>query len=183
MLVSPAAAQPEVDAAHVASSPDGRRSPSITVGAGAVLTLFLPYEFPGPWLSASVAWPIREHLELVASADTGVIVAAGSTRFLGGLGGGVRVSPWWRIWGQLGLGMTGYVERIGLVLPDREVRATDVGVALTGDVSIGFRVTRRWEIVVGYDHQLLWTGPEKMEIGTETLPHIGTGMLSIGRQL
>lgn len=183
---APSFAAPAVDGgggADAQARTEPPRAPSITVSAGAVLPLFLPYEFPGPWMEASLAWPLRDRLQLAMNAGTGALVATGSTRILGSLGGGVRYSPWWRIWGQLGVGATGYVERIGVVLPERDVRATDHGVALTGDLAIGVRVTPRWEIALRYDHQLLSTGTEMTQPGNESLPYTGTGMLSIGRKL
>jgi hypothetical protein len=128
---------------------------------------------------------MSERTQVVASADTGMLLASGARRYLGSLGVGVRVSPWRRgpLWVQLGLGTTGYVERIGVVLPERMVSATDVGAVLTGDLAVGVRIVQRWEVAVGYDH-IVWPLPYyKVYAGSESLPFRGAGMVWIGRQL
>jgi hypothetical protein len=163
--------------------------PSVTVNAGAVLPMFLLYEKPGPWVGTSLAWSMRDRVELVASADTGVLVAIGATRFLVSLALGARISPsrCVPLWVQLGVGVTGFVERIGVVLPERTLRAIDRGIALTGDLAIGVRVTPRWEIVVAYDQQLVSSEPGGFArpggSSHETIPFIATATVSIGRQL
>ncbi len=158
--------------------------PTYAIGVGAQVSLFLVYELPGPWLTAAARWPIARRLELVAGADAGLLYATGSTRFTGSLGGAGRLTPAPRvpIWLQLGLGVSGFTERMSVVFPDRAVRTTDVGAALTGDVAIGVRV-RRWQLALAWKHQLVSTEPEEAEIGTETLRHRGTLGIAIGRDL
>lgn len=158
-------------------------SPDVTVQAGAVLPLLLLYEFPGPFAGVSVEWRTRWPAWLVAGADVGVVHADGSRRYLGSLGAGVRLRPRRNgPWVQLGLGVTGFVERVGLVLPDRVVRATDTGAILTGDVALGVRVMR-WELAVSYDHVLAPKPFYETYMGSEALPLVGAAMAWFGREL
>jgi hypothetical protein len=175
ILVSPAAAE--------------SARPEVTVNAGAVLPVFLLYESPGPWVAASVVWAKDEHVQLVANADVGVLAVSGATRIPMSIGAGARVTAhrYVPVWVQLGVGLTVYVERIGVALPERTLRETDRGAALTADLAIGLRVTRRWEVVVGYDHQLVSSElsaiAPRVRQPHETLPFLGTAMISVGRQL
>ena len=181
-------APPAADApAPLADTPTAAHAtcPRITVRAGAVLPMFLPYEFPGPLVAVSAAWPLRDHLQVVATVDTGVLAAAGTTRIMTGLGVGVRATaprpvP---LWAQLGVGVTGYVERIGVELPAREVTATDLGAALTLDAAIGIRFPWRWELVIAYDQQLVTSEPGDILPERETLTYVGTASVTIGREL
>lgn len=160
------------------------RSADVTVSAGAVLPLLLLFEYPGPAAAVTLAWRLTERTQLVASVDIGGVHADGRRRYLGSLGVGVRASPWQRgpLWAQLGLGTTGFVERIGVVLPDRMVRATDVGAALTTDLALGVRVAR-WEVAIGYDHIVWPRHYYQVYGGSAAVPFRGTGMVWVGRQL
>lgn len=161
------------------------------VQAGTVLSVFLPYEFPGPWGGAAIAWPVSARTRVVASADLGAVFASGSTRVLMSVGLGARVapSPCVPVWAQLGVGVTGYVERIGVVLPARDVTAVDGGVAATVDLAIGVALTSRWEVAFTYDHRMLSSGPGPTWVAAEalhqreTLSYVGSATLSFGVKL
>lgn len=157
-------------------------APAITVRAGSVLPMFILYEYPGAMAAGTFAWRVHERIELVATTDLGVLVTSGATRFLHSLGVGARITQW-RCWAQLGLGVTGYVERIGVVLPARTVRTVDRGAALTADLAIGFRITPKLDFAIEYDHQLAWTGPNRRRDDHETLPHVGTALATFGWRL
>jgi hypothetical protein len=175
----------------VTASPAAAEStrPTVTVNAGAMLPVFLLYESPGPWVGASVVWARDEHVQLVASSDVGLLAVSGSTRIPLSVGCGARFTAHRRVplWVQLGVGLTGYVERIGVALPERTLRETDRGAALTADLAIGLRITRRWELAVGYDHQLLSSEPStiapRVRQPHETLPFLGTATVSVGSRL
>lgn len=169
--------------AHGADANPDLRSPEITVSVGAVLPVFVVYEFPGPWASVSAAWKLHPHAQLVASADLGVMFASGARRYIGSMGAGIRVAPWRNgPWAQLGLGTMGFVERIGILLPERTVTATDVGVKLTADLALGARVGA-WEFAVGWDHFIVPLHYYEHYTGDESLPYRGNFMAWFGRQL
>lgn len=162
-------------------------SPDITLRTGVVLPVFLIYELPGPLLGLTLEWPTSEHVHVVARAELGATFFDGSQRYLGKLGAGARLTPWPGAlvspWVQLGLGTTGYVERIGVVLPERVASATDVGVLLTADAAIGARFGRRWEIGLSWDH-IIWPLPYyEVYSGAESLPNRGTAVLWLGMAL
>lgn len=83
---------------------------------------------------------------------------------------------------QLGLGATGYIERIGVTLPMRNVSATDRIGLLTANLGIGVLIAQRWEIALHYE-QNLELDFYKVYQGSETLPFRGIGKFSIGRKL
>lgn len=161
-----------------------RAPDTITVGLGAALPMFVIYEFPGPLANVTLGWDINAHAQVVASANVGVLHADGSRRYHGKLGAGVRGFPWTRgpLWGQLGLGLNGYVERTGIVLPERMVSATDFGAQLTADAAIGVTM-RGWELAVGFDFILVPTRYYSNYTGNESLPNRGMAVAWIGRQL
>lgn len=156
--------------------------PTNTVSAGAFFPLFLMYEAPGLQLSLARAWPLGREPSFVASVDTGVVRATGSTRFTGSLNAGIRIAPVRPFFVQLGGGVTSFVERISIVFPERMVSTTAVGSALTVDLVIGFRI-QRWELALEWDHRVVSTDPPRVQTGEETLPHLGNFMVWIGRQL
>lgn len=161
------------------------RAPTITISAGAVYPFFLLFEVPGPLVQGWLAWPVHEHVDLVATVDTGFVIKSGVTRFLGALGGGVRLVASRRVpvWAQVGLGATGYVERIGIMLPARDVRAVDHGAMLTSDFAIGVSVAS-WQFAISYHRNLAISGPQDaLYHGEEGQRFDGTAMVSIGRQL
>lgn len=161
-----------------------RAPDTITIGLGAALPMFVTYEYPGPLATVTLGWDINAHAQVVASADLGMLHADGSRRYHGKLGAGVRAFPWKRgpLWGQLGLGLNGYVERIGIVLPERMVSATDVGAQLTADAAIGVTALG-WELAVGFNFILVPTHYYSNYIGDESLPNRGMAVAWIGRQL
>ena len=157
-------------------------APTVTVRAGARVPLVRLY-IGGPAAGVSLDWALTPHTQVVASADAGLFLADGARRYLGVLGAGVRVAPWRRgPWLQVGLGTTGHIERIGVVLPGKTIRSTDTGVVLTGDLRVGVSA-RRWEIAVGWDHILRLTPYYQRYEGEEELPFWGTAMAWVGRQL
>lgn len=177
---------------HADASPDEdrggftvlRRPDAITVGLGVALPMFVTYEYPGPLASVSVGWKINAHAQLVAGTNVGMLHADGSRRYHGKLGVGVRASPWAHgpLWGRLGLGLNGYVERIGIVLPERMVTSTDFGAQLTADAMIGVDV-RGWELAIGFDFIVVPTHYYSHYQGDESLPNRGMAVAWIGRQL
>lgn len=181
----PAAAQSEPTAERGRSARSSWRSPAITVSAGAVFPLFLLFEVPGPMVQVSLAWPLRSHLDLVASAETGFVLKSGVIRFPGSIGGGVRATISRRVpvWAQLGLGVTGYVERIGVMLPARDLHAYDTGAMVTSDLAIGVTAAR-WQLAIAYHRNLAVSGPQdEVYHGEEGQRFDGTMMVTIGRRL
>jgi hypothetical protein len=161
-----------------------RRPDTITVGLGAALPMFVTYEYPGPLAGVALGWDINAHAQLVASTNVGVLHADGSRRYHGKLGVAVRGIPWTRgpLWGQLGLGLNGYVERVGVVLPERMVTSTDFAGQLTADGAIGVTV-HGWELAVGFDLIFVPTHYYSQYEGDESLPNRGMAVAWIGRQL
>ncbi|MBX3159661.1 MAG: hypothetical protein KF773_27070 [Deltaproteobacteria bacterium] len=161
-----------------------RAPDTITVGLGAALPMFVIYEFPGPLANVTLGWDIHAHAQVVASAGAGALHLDGSRRYHGKLGAGVRGFPWRRgpLWGQLGFGLNGYVERTGIVLPERRVSATDLGAQLTADAAVGVAVCG-WEVAVGFDFILVPTRYYTSYTGDESLPNRGMAVAWIGRQL
>lgn len=168
------------------------RPQTITVNLGAAFPVFLLYEVPGPLASVALAWPLwREQVQFVASADLGMVFADGLRRYSAGLGAGVRVAPGRRgpVWLRLGLGTTGWVERVGVILPERSASATDVGALLTANIALGLQsparsgLLRGWELGLGWNHNLLPSPFYQSYTGTEAQPNRGTAMVWLGRQL
>lgn len=162
------------------------RHPEITVRAGAVFPMFLIYEVPGPLAGVDLRWRVVPHLEVVASAEVGAMFADGARRYLASLGAGVRAAPWRQgPWLQLGLGTAGFVERIGLVLPERMISSTDTGLELTAELGLGARV-RQWELAISYD-RILRRSPYYRRYdgvgGDEAQPFDGIAMVTLGRAL
>jgi len=146
---------PLASAESEAPHPDGRVAVAAQVGV--LAPIFFLYERPGAVAAATVAWQVRPWLAPLVSVDVGYLSWGGARRTTGSLGAGVRLWPsvGARPWIQLGLGVTGYREHIGVDLPQRRIRAVDLGGALTADVAVGLRLTRRWELTASYDHNLI----------------------------
>jgi hypothetical protein len=166
---------------------DALLSPEVTVRVGALFPMFLIYEIPGPMVGLTLGWPMNEHLQVIGRVEAGAVFFEGAQRYMGTLGAGFRATPWprWPVspWLQVGLGTTGYVERIGIVLPERVATAVDVGGLLTADVALGARIAERWELGVGWDH-IVWPLPYyEVYTGTESQPYRGNAMAWIGVHL
>lgn len=165
----------------------GPWSPGVTLRLGAVLPVFVIYEFPGPMAGVTLGWRVSERTQVVARGELGALFFQGAQRYLGTLGAGARFSPVprWVVspWVQLGLGATGYLERISIELPERAVRSTDLGGLLVANLSIGTRIAQRWEFGVGWDH-IVWPLPYyNVYKGSESLPYRGNIMAWLGVQL
>lgn len=165
------------------------RSPdTLTVSVGTIFPLVLPYETGalgpfGPCVGASLGWRVNGHAKVVTSANAGMLFADGLRRYTGSLDVGLRVAPWRRgLWLGFGLGVTAFVEKIGVALPDRMASATDPGFMVTGDLRIGVDVGK-WELALGYDHVLRTSPYYKLYDGDEELPFWGTFMVWTGRRL
>lgn len=164
-----------------------KRTPEVTLRAGAVLPMFVIYEFPGPLAGVTVAWPLGRHLQVAARAEVGALFFQGAQRYVGKIGPGLRVSPWATAivspWAQIGLGTTAHLERITVVLPQRTASATDVDAVVTADIALGVRVHQRFEFSVGWDHIVLPWSYYRVYTGTESLPNRGYLTASIGWRL
>jgi hypothetical protein len=175
--------------AHAEPGPSesGKDAPEVTLRAGVVFPMFLIYEIPGPLAGVTVGWRPGRHLQLVARGEAGALFFDGAQRYLAKVGAGVRASPWPNApvspWLQLGLGATGHVEHVSMVLPERKVSTTDFGVEVTADVAIGVRILRRFEFGVGWDHILLPTSYYQVYTGSESVPNRGYASAWLGVKL